>query len=85
MTWCWTGWTSGMLALVSGGLDGANALRVDGRLYQPSNNTWVNTMPNFPSGRDHEYGVGVWSGAELILWSGLDNGVLDATGERYRP
>jgi len=27
----------------------------------------------------------VWTGQEIILWSGLDNGSLISAGERYRP
>jgi N-acetylneuraminic acid mutarotase len=77
----WTGWT-GTRALLFGGL--TSTPQIDGRSYQSSSNTWQ-AAPSFPSGDAHEWGVGVWTGAELVVWSGLDGGVLDGSGERYKP
>jgi hypothetical protein len=82
----WAGFT-GPRALVAGGLDNAQNPRTDGRLYDPVANDWPagELISIWPSGLDHEYGVGVWSGVELILWSGLDGNTLVDVGERYLP
>lgn len=82
-----TGWASSGTAkiLIAGGVDETQALKVDGRVYDSMVNDWGAQSLTWPSGADHEYGVGVWTGAEFILWSGLDNSVLTAVGERYRP
>ncbi len=82
-----TGWTSSATAkiFVAGGLDETQAIKVDCRIYDSATNDWGAMIPSWDSTDDHEYGVGVWTGAEFILWSGLDNAVLTSAGERYRP
>jgi hypothetical protein len=82
-----TGWTSSGTSkiFVVGGLDETQAIKVDGQVYDSSVKDWGAQIPPWPSGAHHEYGVGVWTGAEFILWSGLDNSVLTPVGERYRP
>lgn len=82
-----TGWTSSGSAkiFVAGGLDETQALKSDCRVYDSGVNDWGAQVPSWPSGVDHEFGVGVWTGAEFILWSGLDNTVLTSAGDRYRP
>lgn len=82
-----TGWTSSGTSkiFVAGGLDETQAIKVDCRVYDSSVNDWGAQIPAWPSMSDHEYGVAVWTGAEFILWSGLDNSVLTSDGDRYRP
>lgn len=71
--------------LVAGGLDQWEAIKTDGRVYDSVVNDWGAQIPAWPSGVDHEYGVCIWTGAELILWSGFENAQLVPVGERYRP
>ena len=82
-----TGWVASGSSkiLVAGGLDETQAIKVDGRVYDSVVNDWGAQSLAWPSGVDHEYGVGIWTGTEFILWSGLDNSVLTPVGERYRP
>ncbi|MDI1445610.1 kelch repeat-containing protein [Polyangium sp. 6x1] len=74
----------GTHAVLAGGLDNAQKLTNDGTTYDVMNASWTAIDP-WPSMTDHEYGVAVWTGEEIILWSGLDNGTLISAGERYRP
>jgi hypothetical protein len=82
-----TGWASTGTSkiFVAGGFDESQAIKVDCQVYDSVVNDWGAQIPAWPSGADHEYGVGVWTGAEFILWSGLDNSVLTPKGDRYRP
>lgn len=82
-----SGWNSSNMTkiILAGGLDETLALKTDGHVYDSSVNDWGAQATAWKSMADHEYGVGVWTGAELILWSGLDNGSLTSSGDRYRP
>lgn len=82
-----TGWASSGSSqiVVAGGLDETQAMQVNSRVYNASVNDWGAQSLSWPTGADHEYGVGVWTGTEFILWSGLDNSVLTPLGERFRP
>lgn len=82
-----TGWASSGNGQIftAGGLDETQALKNDCRVYDASVNDWGAQIPPWPSGADHEFGVGVWTGTEFILWSGLDNTVLTSAGDRFRP
>lgn len=82
-----SGWNSSTMTqiILAGGLDETQTLKTDGYVYDSSVNNWGAQVTAWPSMADHEYGVGVWTGAELILWSGLDNGSLTSSGDRYRP
>lgn len=78
-------WT-GTEMIVWGGNDYKGAdftyLNTGGR-YNPSTDSWVATTAiNAPDGRDHH--TAVWTGAEMIVWGGLQNSVLN-TGGRYNP
>jgi hypothetical protein len=77
-------WT-GLRSLVVGGVDGDGALLMDGAQFEPLMQSWPKAVPSWPSGKEHEYGTVVWSGEELIVWSGLDGGTLVSAGERYLP
>lgn len=82
-----SGWNSSGTSkiILAGGLDETQALEVDGHVYDSSVNDWGAQITTWKSMTEHEYGVGVWTGVELILWSGLDNGSLTSSGDRYRP
>lgn len=82
-----TGWAVplGSGVLVAGGLNNGEKAMTDGRHYDPVSDTWVATLPDWPSGASHEHGAAIFTGAELILWSGLSGGSLVADGERYKP
>lgn len=82
-----SGWTSSGTSkvFVVGGLDQSQVAKVDCRLYDSVANDWGMPLTAWPSGAEHEYGVGVWTGTEFILWSGLDSGMLTTMGDRYRP
>jgi N-acetylneuraminic acid mutarotase len=76
---------TGARALFAGGLGGGATFFEDGMILEPATNTWPAAIPAWPSMKAHEYGAAVWSGNELILWSGLDGGALTSAGERYKP
>ncbi|MEO7033542.1 MAG: hypothetical protein ABI548_06680 [Polyangiaceae bacterium] len=56
-------------------------LSSNGATYDSGTNEWT-ALGDWPSGEDHEYGVGVWTGQEFVLWSGRNGGNLTGTGER---
>lgn len=82
-----TGWTASVNGkiIVAGGLDETQAIKIDGRVYDAAVNDWGAQSLEWPSKTHHEFGVGVWTGTEFILWSGLDKSVLTPKGDRYRP
>jgi hypothetical protein len=81
-----TGWTAwnGIYALVQGGVDVTSSARVDGARYHAATNEWTLSAA-FASGKQHEWGAAAWTGQELLVWSGLDNGALVDDGERGQP
>jgi N-acetylneuraminic acid mutarotase len=55
-----------------------------GGRYDPSTDSWTaTTTTNAPAGR--YFHTGVWSGSEMIVWGGDENGVSFNTGGRYNP
>ncbi len=80
-----TGWVDVTAGgpLFAGGWDGATAL-TDQWLLASDLSSW-SVAPSFASGGAHEWGVGVWTGHELLLWGGLGAGAIVATGERWLP
>lgn len=77
------GWT-GLRALLAGGLDNGDIER-NGGAFDPAQDAWPAPIPPWPSDADHERGVGLWTGRELILWSGRHGGALVDSGERFMP
>ncbi|MEP7049326.1 MAG: hypothetical protein ABJB12_03195 [Pseudomonadota bacterium] len=73
----------GVSAFLGGQISAQNAalLSADGASYDAGTNQWQ-ALAGWPSGEDHEYGVGVWTGQEFVLWSGNSGGNLTGTGER---
>jgi len=82
-----SGWNSSRMPqiILAGGLDETQAFKIDGQVYDSTVNDWGAQITAWKSMVDHEFGVGVWTGVELILWSGLDNAALTPSGDRYRP
>lgn len=81
----WKAWTGDRM-IVAGGAD-INLVTKDLALYDPDsdpNLAWSPAIEWDPS-HPHEYGVGVWSGKELILWGGTDGSLPTAGGSRWMP
>jgi hypothetical protein len=74
---------SGTAGIFLGGMT-ASVLR-DGALYRPSDDTWPAPIPAWPSNAEHRFGAAIWSGREILLWSGLDGAALTSVVERYKP
>jgi hypothetical protein len=73
----------GVMAVVGGevSISGNGYMGTDGATYDVAANAWK-PIASWPSGEQHEYGMGAWTGTEFIVWSGWDNGKLTNTGER---
>lgn len=84
----YTGWsfrTKPRVTLMVGG--SGNSFFTDGGIYNSTTNAWT-TIAAWPSGASHIYGVGVWTGTELVVWggrTGTSAGNLTSAGERYLP
>ena len=79
----WSGWSGATAARVVlfGGMDGGN-VKTDGRLFDPVGGVWQATGSG---AKKYQGGAGVWSGAELVVWSGRDGASLIGSGQRYKP
>ncbi len=78
----------GSIALFGGqtSLMGQGTFTNTGYTYDVVNAKWA-TAASWPSAETHDYGVGVWTGDEFVLWGGR-TGVAAAptlTGERWKP
>lgn len=67
-----------------GGRDLAGVFKTDGGVYDRAQNTW-SSIPAWPSGLAHEWGVGAWVNGQFITWGGLNNGTTTTIGERWAP
>ena len=83
--WCFQT-SPGLIALVGGqsSLTGLGTFSTTGASYDVISAKWT-SIPSFPSGETHDYGVGVWTGEEFVLWSGKDGAASTLTGERWKP
>jgi len=81
----WAARVSGGNLLVLGGF-GSNPtdIKRDGTIYNSTTNAFT-PVPAWPSGEQRLWAAGVWTGAEFVLWGGVNNGQPTATGERLRP
>jgi len=68
--------------IVWGGVDASNERSNTGGRYDPATDSWMTTSAGSgaPSGRGHHSAV--WTGTEMIVWGGIDDGYLN-TGGRY--
>lgn len=84
----YTGWSFHIkprVTLMVGG--SGNSFATDGGIYNSTTNGWT-AVSAWPSGASHIYGVGVWTGTEVVMWSGRTGtaaGTLTLAGERYLP
>jgi hypothetical protein len=84
-----TGWSarlSSRVSLLLGGYNNGGTFQTNGGIYNSTTNGW-SAVTAWPSGASHLWGVGVWTGSELVLWSGRSGttSALSAAGERYLP
>jgi hypothetical protein len=80
----WTAWTGTRTLLVGGVADDGEVL-LDGAAYDPAADAWPSLVPPWASGNEHLFGSAAWTGMELIVWSGLHQGILTPEGDRYLP
>lgn len=83
-----TGWTARIKprsSLLVGGY-GVTGFLTNGATYNSTTNAWT-AVSAWPSGASHIGGAGVWTGNELVLWSGRSGttSALTDAGERYLP
>jgi hypothetical protein len=73
----------GVSAILGGQISLQNTalLSTSGATYDATTNQWQ-PIGDWTSGEDHEYGAGVWTGQEFVLWSGRSGGAITGTGER---
>ena len=77
----------GVIAILGGqtSTTGSNeTLATDGATYAVQSGQW-SAIPPWPSAETHEYGIGVWTGKEFVLWGGRQQNVSTPNGERWAP
>ncbi|HEX2672133.1 MAG TPA: hypothetical protein VHM25_14730, partial [Polyangiaceae bacterium] len=77
----------GVVAMLGGqtSMSGSSeTLVTDGATYVVDSGKWA-AIPSWPSGEKHEYGMGVWTGEEFVIWGGRTQNVSSLTGERWAP
>jgi hypothetical protein len=83
-----SGWSfsagSGVIAILGGqvSLSGSGTLATNGATFDGSQWTQI---PSWPSNEAHEFGLGVWTGEEFLVWGGRDVNGPTSTGERWSP
>jgi hypothetical protein len=86
-----SGWSfqvkPGVIAMIAGQTstsDSGDSLATDGAKYEVQGGRWT-AIPPWPSRESHEYGIGVWTGEEFVIWGGRAQNVSTLTGERWAP
>jgi hypothetical protein len=85
-----SGWSfgvkPGVVAILGGQTSamGAGTFSTNGASYDSVAAQW-SSIPSWPSGESHEYGMGVWTGDEFVLWGGRNGMLTSAKGERWSP
>ena len=77
----------GIVAMLGGqtSINGTSGtLATDGATYAVDSAGWT-PIPSWSSQETHEYGIGVWTGEEFVIWGGRDQNVSTLTGERWAP
>ena len=62
----------------------SDTLATDGATYTVQSGEW-SAIQSWPSAETHEYGIGVWTGDEFVVWGGRTQNVSTLTGERWAP
>lgn len=62
----------------------SDTLATDGATYAVQSKEWT-AIPSWPSAEKHEYGIGVWTGEEFVIWGGRAQNVASLKGERWAP
>ncbi|MCB9585763.1 MAG: hypothetical protein H6718_10205 [Polyangiaceae bacterium] len=86
-----TGWSArirnGELIFLGGRSSVGASFLTNGATYNAFTNAWT-SVPSWPSGHAHSFGVGAFAGGEFVLWGGGSQAGGNspvATGERYLP
>ncbi len=91
-----SGWSfqvkPGVIALLGGvsslgdnlSISDDDKLATDGASYDLGGAKWT-AIPDWTSKETHEFGVGVWTGEEFVLWSGGNLNASTLLGERWAP
>ena len=83
-----SGWSfqvsPGRFAVIGGQSSSAATLSTDGGIYTIATSQWSAISP-WSVDDLHEYGMGVWTGEEFVLWGGRDANGSTATGQRWAP
>ncbi len=83
-----SGWSAriadGKTLILGGSGMSSGSFMTDGAIYDRGSDSWT-PVQSWPSGEDHEWGVGVWTGDEFVLWGGRNGSQLTASLERYKP
>jgi Kelch motif len=85
-----SGWSfsvrAGVLAIMGGqvSLTGNGELATNGATYDVGSSQWT-AIASWPSAEAHEFGMGVWTGEEFLVWGGRDANGPTLTGERWAP
>lgn len=76
----------GVVAIIGGltSTTGVGTLAINGASYDFEKGQWT-SIPDWTSLESHEYGIGVWTGEEFVIWGGRDQNVSTLTGERWAP
>jgi N-acetylneuraminic acid mutarotase len=77
----------GVVALIGGQISisgSSDPLATDGAIYDVQREEWTE-IPSWPSRESHEYGIGVWTGEQFVLWGGRAQNLSTLTGERWVP
>jgi N-acetylneuraminic acid mutarotase len=70
--------------IVWGGSDDNDFYSQTGESYNPSTNSWFNlNLQGAPSGRIQHSAI--WTGLNMIIWGGSNNGININTGAQYNP
>ncbi len=82
--WNSTVWTGNEMIVWGGYNNDINSILGDGGRYNPASDTWTELPANSaPSPR--QFASVVWTGTEMIVWGGYNNGATLNTGARYNP
>ncbi|MFZ5894540.1 MAG: Kelch repeat-containing protein [Myxococcota bacterium] len=80
-----SGWSfdlEGVGFALLGGFDSQGVILHNGARYNAATDDWT-SIPAWPSGQDHAFGVAASTGSELVVFGGRDGSALSNSGERF--